>query len=368
MSYKRSDSDSFGEYQLGEGFGAAVHGEVNRTDEIAKWAQRGAESLPAGLQGLAGMQSLKGYTGYSSSLQAFPQFADDFGNVVDEFGDKSEEDSNPTAQALKSTGLSDLKGYETYEGYEGYENLGGEQNFAGFEGIDDDAFAGFSLGESMKAVSTIARRSADSLDVDEFDDDDEGFDGYGTLAGTPEESFHTFFHRASMAGSEGGLISELAKAVKTISSDTSMAVRKQYYELAKEMIIRRKKTNLRHLDIQRAEIESNIGWLINPGLPKSGGFNAILKKTVGTVGARLGKGTKADIKARQGLAIGRRARADWARSQGLSGFEGFGEGSKLKYLGLGVIGIVIACIVCNLIKAKAKGVTPARKKRRRKRK
>jgi len=364
MSYKRSDSDSFGEYQLGEGFGAAVHGDINKTDKIAKWAQRGAESLPAGLQGLAGMQSLKGYTGYPSSLQEFPQFADDFGD--NDNGGKGEEDPNPTAQALKSVGLGDLKGYETYEGYEGYESFADSGSFAGFEGVEDDAFAGYTLGASMKAVSTIAKRSADRLDVDEFDDDDAGFDGYGTLAGTPEESFHTYFHRASMAGSGDGLIKELAKAVKTIDSDTSMAVRKQYYDLAKEMIIRRKKTNLRHLDIQRAEIESNIGWLINPALPKSGGFNAVLRKAIGTVGAKLGKGGKDDIKAHQAMAVGRRAKADWARAQGLSGFDGFGEGSKLKYLGLGIVGIVIACIVCKLLKAK--DAAPARKKSRRKRK
>ena len=361
MSYKRSDSDSFGEYQLGEGFGAAVNGDINISD-ASRLAQQGSKNLPAGLQGLAGMQSLKGYTSYPSLLQGFPQFADDFGGDVDESGPRAGDiDPNPTAQILKSTGL---KGYETYEGYEGYENFGGTSTFAGFEGVEDDAFAGYGLGASMKAVSSIARKSADSLDVDEFDDD-EGFDGYGTLAGTPEESFHTFFHRASMAGSEDGLIKELAKAVKTVSSDTSMSVRKQYYDLAKEMMVRRKKTNLRHLDMQRAEIESNIGWLVNPGLPKSGGFNAVLRKAVGSVGARLGKDTKDNLKARQAMAVGRRVKGQLAKSYGLDGLDGL-VGGKLKYLGLGIAGIVVAGIIRHMLKNKA--AAPARKKRRRKRK
>jgi hypothetical protein len=215
----------------------------------------------------------------------------------------------------------------------------------------------------MKAVSQTAQASA--LEEDE-DEEDGGFDGYGTLAGMPEESFHTFFHRASMAKSSSGLIKELGKAVKTVNPNTPLAVRQQYYELAKDMIIRRKKTNLKHLDIQRAEIESNIGWLINPGLPQTGGFNAVLRKAVGTVGAKLGKGDKDDLKSRQAMAVGKRLKTGLAKRHQLSGLAGFGEGSKMTYVGLAVAGIAVAGLICYLCRTKA--AAPARKTRRRKRK
>ena len=330
MSYKPSNSDSFGEYQLGEGFGAAVHGDINKIDQVAKLAQNGASRLPAGLQGL------NGYVSYPSSLREYPNYGS--------FGEEAED---PSELALKSTGLD---GYETFEGFEG------------FEGIEDDAFAGYSLGESMKAVSQIAQSSA----LDEDEEEDGGFDGYGTLSGTPEESFHTFFHRASMAKTDAGLIRELAKAVKVVNPSTPMSIKKQYYDLAKEMILRRKKTNLKHLDMQIAEIQSNIGWLVNPGLPQSGGFNAVLKKAVGTVGAKLGKGDKDDLKSIQAMAIGRKLKSELAKNHQLSGLSGFGEGSKLTYVGLAVAGIAVAGLICYLCKAKA--ATPARKTRRRKRK
>jgi hypothetical protein len=329
MSYKPSNSDSFGEYQLGEGFGAAVHGDVNKTDKIARLAQQGANHLPAGLQGL------DGYVSYPSSLREYPNY-----------GEGGDEEDDPSAIALSSTGLD---GYETAEA------------FAGFEGIEDDAFAGYSLGETMKAVSQTAQSSA--LEEDEDEDEDGGFDGYGTLAGTPEESFHTFFHKASMANTGSGLIKELGKAVKTVNLNTPMAVRKQYYDLAKDMIIRRKKTNLKHLDIQRAEIESNIGWLINPGLPQTGGFNAVLRKAVGTVGAKLGKGDKDDLKSMQAMAIGNKLKAGLTKRHQLSGLAGFGEGSKLSYVGLAVAGIAVAGLIYYLCKTRA--AAPALKKRKR---
>ena len=247
MSYKPSSDNSFGEYQLGEGFGSAVRGDINSIEEVSKLAERGSTELPAGLQGL------NGYVSYPPTLQEFPNFA---GNGAG----------------------GSMSGVEQYSGV-------GDDAFAGFEGIEDDAFAGYSLGEEIRSISRTAQDSV-------LDDEDESgaFDGYGTLAGTPEESFHTFFHKASMASTETDLIRQLAKAVQTVNPNTPMSVRQQYYDLVREMLAQRKKTNLKHLDIQRAEIESNIGWLVNPGLPQTGGFNAVLKKAVGNIGARLGKG------------------------------------------------------------------------------
>lgn len=328
MSYKPSNSDSFGEYQLGEGFGSAVHGDINKIDKVARLAEQGAQRLPAGLQGL------NGYVSYPASLQEYPNYGES--PLKATAADLAEPEDNPFLSG----------GYETFRGFEG------------FEGVEDDAFAGYSLGESMKAISQTAQTSA----LDEDEDEDGGFDGYGTLAGAPEESFHTYFHKASMARGSTGLIKDLARAVMTVSPNTPMSVRKQYYDLAKEMIIRRKKTDLKHLDIQRAEVESNIGWLIQPGLPQTGGFNAVLNKAVGTVGSRLAKGSPAQRKVSEEMADGLKLASELRKNNQLSGFSGLGEGSKMTYAGLAVAGIAIAGLIYYLCKAKP--AAPLRKKRK----
>jgi len=50
MSYKKAESNSFAEYQMGQGFGAAVTGNINTTEGVAKLAQKGMNALPAGLR------------------------------------------------------------------------------------------------------------------------------------------------------------------------------------------------------------------------------------------------------------------------------------------------------------------------------
>jgi hypothetical protein len=355
MSYKKAESNSFAEYQMGQGFGAAVTGNINTTEGVAKLAQKGMNALPAGLQGLSG------YEGYPSHLSHYPEFGGEFGEEDDEF-DASSVARDSALDGL--AGLSNLKGYEAYEGLAGLEsNVGpataGLAGYEGFAGVEDDAFAGY--GDS---ISSLARNSAIDDDDDDDDDDDSSFDGYGGLAGAPEQSFHTFFHKASLARTDMEVIRALAKAVETVSDNASERVKKQYYDLAKEMLIRKKRTSIRHMDLNRVEIESNLGWLINSSLPKTGGFNALLSRSIGKVGSDLARGGKDKLKADQAIAIGRKL----ARKNVFKGsFGDFNGGSKKTYLGLGVAGVLAVGIAYYLWKNKEEAAAPAKKKKKRSR-
>lgn len=329
MGYTRAETNSFAEYQVSkEGFGAAVTGNINSTEEVSRLAQAGASHLPSGLQGMAG------YEGYPSHLSEYPEFAGEFGG----------ESTQQAAQIAIANMDKDPAG------------VTGLQGFDGFEGVEDDAFAGY--GETTASIASQAQNAA-------LDDDESGFDGYGGLGEGPEESFHTYFHQASMARTDTGVIRGLAKAVKAVPASTPAAIRKQYYDLAKEMLMRKKQTQLRHLDLQRAEIESNIGWLVNPALPQTGGFNAVLQKAVGRVGAKLAKGEKDQIKSQQAIAVGDRLKQDLRERHLLSGYGDSSDG-KMTYIGLGLAGILAVGIAYYLYKGNQPA--PAMKKRRRKRK
>jgi len=57
-----------------------------------------------------------------------------------------------------------------------------------------------------------------------------------------------------MARSDMQLIRFLAKAVKAVSDDTPLSVRRDFYNKAKDMMKRRKLTNLPSLDLHRVEL------------------------------------------------------------------------------------------------------------------
>ena len=336
MGYRKAETNSFAEYQVSkEGFGAAVTGNINSTGEVSRLAKGGMDSLPAGLQGL------NGYEGYPSHLSQYPEFSG-------EFGDQTIKEASEIAIANMDKDPAGVTGLQGYEG-----------DLGGFEGIEDDAFAGY--GESTAQVAAQAQRAA--LDVD---DEHVAFDGYGGLGEGPSESFHTFLHQASMARTDTGVISALKKAVKSVPDDTPATVNKQLYDLAKEMLLRRKQGNLRHLDLQRAEIESNLGWLVNPSLPKTGGFNAVVQKAVGKVGAQLAKGEKDQVKAQQALAVGQLLKKDLRKQNMLAGL---GEGGKMTYIGLGLAGLLAVGVAYYLYtnNQKAAAAAAAAKKRRRRR-
>jgi len=346
MAYNRSDSDSFAEYQMGEGFGSAVTGQKQTTNNIARIAEQNSNRLPAGLQGLAG------YEPYADYLQEMEQSLTSGGNL----GTKA-------LSRLAQKNSYSIEGPDmNMAGAEGM-SFGGIEDDA-FAGTQDDAFAGYEgMGSAM-----ISRTAKEAGIDDDDDDDDDAFDGYGGLGDTPLESFHTYFHKASKSNTETGLIKALAKAVAVVGDDTPMSVKQDYYNLATEMLKRRKKTNMRYLDLQRAEIESNIGWLINPSLPKTGGFGAMLNKAVGAVGAKLGMGEKAQIKAEKDMALGKKLLSNINKSQGLAGLGDFHGGGATKYIGFAAAGLAIVGVIWWYKNKQKVAAAAKRNKRRRKRK
>jgi len=329
MAYKRADTNSFAEYQVGEGFGAAVNGKngMNAGDlniaSASRIARKNQNKLPAGLQGLAG------YEAYPAHYAGFQEY--DSGNLtLSQAGSLIKKESTRTPAGL--------------QGMTGYEGLGDMQ---------DDAFAGFGQALSMKQASEIARENKISDDVDEFD-------GYGGLGETPLESWHTFFHQATMSKTDTDLIRMLRKAVKAVPNDTPPAVKRGYYEHAMAMLKQRKNTNLRYLDIERAEIEANLGWLVNPNIPKTGGFDAMLNKVVGTVGANLGRGDKDDVKMQENMALGDKLKLELEKTGQLGTWDFV---SKHSYLTLGLVGLTLGGLACWWKKRQATMLKAKRKKK-----
>lgn len=354
MAYKKAETNSFAQYQMGEGFGSAVTGRNGsmttgdlKLKVAAKMAKSAFDALPKGL---------KGYEGYPTSYAGYG-----YGNM--EEGDLS---TSQAAKALMKNaaalpgGLQGLSIEQSAEailsaakaqGYEGYEGIdlnteqsarsilsaAKAQGYEGMSGMEDDAFAGYQggLGQllTMKEASQIARKNKISDDVNEFS-------GFGDAGEAPLESWHTFFHKATLAKTDTDMLSALKKAVKAVPDDTPPSVKRSYYETALKMMRLRKNTDLRYLDINRLEIEANLGWLIDPRVPKTGGFDAMLKKVVGAVGAKLGKGDKDDLKMKKNQELGDKLREQLAKTGSIT----LGDwsdvlNSKLVYVGLGVLGL-----------------------------
>jgi hypothetical protein len=376
MAYKKADSDSFGEYQLNEGFSSAVTGKRENQGDLsikrtARTAKNAFNALPKSLRGYENYPSSYGEYGYSSmeqgDLSTRQASTDLLRNAAALPGglQGSDLDTEQTSRSILSAakaqgyhgyGVSDLNTEQTSrtllsaakaQGYHGYSGLDTEQTsrtllsaakaqgyhgYEGMSGVEDDAFAGYQggLGQelSMRQASEIARKDKISDDVNEFS-------GFGE---EPMESWHTFFHQATLAKTDTDMLSALKKAVKAVPDDTPASVKRSYYDTAKKMMRVRKSQDLRYLDIDRLEIEANLGWLIDPKLPKTGGFNAILNKVVGAVGSKLGQGEKADLKMKKNQELGGKLREQLAKSGS------FGEWSdilksKLMYVGLGVVGL-----------------------------
>jgi hypothetical protein len=378
MAYKRANSNSFAEYQLGEGFKAAVTGQGDARFgesivDVSKLAEKGAGIFPAGLNGL------KGYEGYPQSYAGY----EEYGNI-EQISEMAQEGAGLgsieeiSEMAQEGAGLGSIE--EISEMAQEGAGLGSieeisemAQEGAGLGSIEDDAFAGigtfggYEFGEDMNKISTIAKESAleDKIGEDEFDGYDGLLaDGYGSLEGGPMESFHTYFNRASMAKTETALIRSLAKAVKSVPNDTPLSVRKEYYQMAMELLKRLKKTKLSYIDTKNVEIQSNLGWLINPSLPKTGGFDAMVKKAVGVVGGKLAKGDKEDIKRKKLFDIGERLKRNLQKTGQLAGFDGTGT---MKYVGFGLLGLLLAAGIWYFVKKKETPVA-ARKRKRKSRK
>lgn len=284
MAYKQDPIGAFGDYQKME----YPNMKGLSTQDIARLAQKGAK-LPTGLGG-------------------YVRAPMDFGDI---------EVGMDQAVNLAAKGMINKP--------------------AGLQGVEDDAFLGYDVNFGS-VVSPVT--SSDEEDEDEDEDEDE-LDGLGGNSGQDMESWHANFHKASLAKTETALIKALAKAVAAVPDNTPMEVRKQYYDLAKAMIVRRKQTDLRHADVQRIEIESNIGWLVDPRVPKSGGFNKMLEQAVGKLGPVLARDTKTEQKVERQMKLGQQLVSTLKKAGNLAGF---GEGGSNTRKIVLMVGVGIAAV------------------------
>jgi hypothetical protein len=382
MAYKKAENNSFAEYQMGEGFGSAVtgkNGSMTTGDLKQKITAKMAKSAIT-VQNIA--KGVKGYEGYPSSYEGYGYGSMEAGDLNSGQAAKrlmrnaealpgglgglsTEQSAESILSAARAQGYHGYSGGDLdteqsaksilstarAQGYQGYETYSGgnldteqsarsiinaakAQGYEGMSGVEDDAFAGYQngLGQilSMKQAAEIAKKDRISDDVLEFS-------GLGESDNL--ESWHTFFHKATLATTDTGMLSALKKAVKAVPDDTPASVKRSYYDTAKKMMSLRKNTDLRYLDINRMEIESNLGWLIDPRVPKTGGFDAMLNKVVGAVGARLGKGDKDDLKMRKNEELGNKLREQLAKTGMNLGDWSDVLSSKFVYVGLGVLGL-----------------------------
>lgn len=338
MSYRKDPVKSFAEYQVGEGFGQAVNGggpqdgkDLN-TEASAKLLQKNVRTLPGGLQG---------YENYTPSQQ----FADT--EVPAGFSGSGFEAANQ--------GLNGSEAKPSGSFFQGFDDVGS------LESVKDDAFAGYATERGVGALGEV-----ESLN-DEEDESALNFNGYGALADSPTESFHTYFHQASLANTEMELINLLAQAVKAVPNDAPDSLKKQYYDLAEDMLKKRKHGDLRHIDLQRVEIESNIGWLINPKLPKTGGFDALIKIAAGDVGGKLAQGEPDQEKMLKRLKMGNSLKENMKKfdANQAKPLSGFGQTStNLTYVGLVLVGLAIVGAAYIFLKPKTPIISKKRKHRR----
>lgn len=213
-------------------------------------------------------------------------------------------------------------------------------------GVEDDAFAG--LGEDLTSVEATrtAKKSVSSM-KDAGKEWMPEFAGLGDSSDNAEEdsSWHTYFNKAALASTDTGLILNLSKAVQSVPDNTSMEKRQEYYNLALQMLHMRKKTNLRYLDVERAEMEANLGWLIDPRLPKSGGFSKAIGQAVGAMGGKLAQDTKAAAKMERRFALGRKLKNELSSQGQLSGLEDI-KSWLSKPLVLAGLGVAAAGVYC----------------------
>lgn len=332
MAYSRAESSNFAEYQMGEGFSHAVSGDPNSHgggafNGVNGHGLNGYTSIPSSYAGMMGEEdfdaqdiamdnALDGYERFGVALDPEDVQEIAYDETLGSYGGMLTRDPYEVKKIAQQGALVADQDHDSLLG--GF----GDSSIASLVDMqeEDDAFAGY--------IGNVANES------------DAAFDGYGSAPDTPLESFHTYFHKASTSTNSKNIVNHLAKAVEMVPDTTPASVKQEYYRLAKEMLKRKKSTQLPALDIRLAEIESNIGWLVNPGLPKTGGFKSMINKAVSHVGSKLAKGEKDHKKMLHNHALGKRGQKLLKKRSGLAGF---GEGSNtVKYLGFGIAGLVVA--------------------------
>jgi len=227
-------------------------------------------------------------------------------------------------------------------------------------GDDMDAFAGYD-GEGTRSFKPTSTQIKDFLEDQEEDDDSAGFGGLGEL-----QSWHTSFNLASSAPTEMEIIKHLKNALKVVPDDTPADIKANYYNLAMKMLHRRKATNMAFLNIQHVELSTGLGWLVNPALPKAGGFQKAMEKAIAQMAASVGKNEEQYLRARKLHALGDQLKNQLKKAGSFAGFgDETGEGNKKMVLvGLGVAAALAYWYHSKNKKAKRKARAKARARAR----
>jgi len=264
---------------------------------VAKMAQRNSKVLPAGLQpdktGVVGMGD-----------------ADPF--LVSKMAQRNFKVLPAGLQPDLKSGLSGLSGSYSY----GYNYTMGDldpydvskmaqKNSAVLPaGLQPDKTGVVGFGETDAdpyVVSRLAVKNRHAIPAGGSlgDADHSAFDGFGDADG-----WATFFNKASSASNDTDLLDNLQKAVVSVPDNTPKEIKLRYYEMAMAMLRRRKAGNLNYMDVKRMEIESNIGWLINSMIPKSGGFAKSAGRAIAAIGSELAKNEKSHLTQEKMIALG----------------------------------------------------------------
>lgn len=261
------------------------------------------------------LSSLRGYTGYP---QGYAEYDSNCGQEL------STREVASIAERNSSVKPAGLQGLDTRDvarlAQRDYSQLpAGLQPASALAGLSISETA--RLAEKGSLLGSLEQNSA--------------FDGLGD---DDSSNWSSNFNSATKALTETGVISALAAAVKSVPDNASIELKQQYYRLAMEMLKRRRSTDLRHLDIKRVELESNLGWLVNSTLPKTGGFDKAIGMAMGTVGAELAKNEKDYYKNQKLEALGKQLKKSVEK---MRTFEGLSDVvSDNKYLVLGGLAVV----------------------------
>lgn len=262
-------------------------------EQASKLAIRDSRVLPAGLQGLPGdMNALKAARIAEKTVNSMPNMlgGDDL-----------------SIQAASRLAVKDRNAVPA----------GGSLGYLGED--DMNAFAGLGEAPRLHASVMVPKQYA------------------------PTDSWDKHFSLASSALTETGVISALAAAVKAVPDNAPPELKKQYYQVAMEMLKRKRLTDVRHLDLKRVELESNLGWLVNASISKTGGFDKAISKAMGVIGNDLSHNEKSYAKTKKLEGMGRMLKKS---VEHMATFAGLGEEdsgkTKLLLVGLGVA-IAAAC-------------------------
>ena len=261
--------------------------------DVAKLAQRNAGVFPAGLQGFAEDPNMSSISHMAvRNRNSIPA-----GGSLGFLGDEPANISQISHLAVGNRSAVPAGGAASDPALNG---LGDEDaNISQISHLAVNNFksspAGSSLGETERSA----------------------FEGLGEIDN--QGNWDSFLAQASNATTVTALISSLQQAVASVPDNTDSQTKTGYYKAALDLIKQRKSKDLFYLDVKRVELESNIGWLVDPRVPKSGGFDKAIGLALGKVGAQMAKTTPEFQKEQGLLSFGKQLKNTLRKTGGLHG-------------------------------------------------